>query len=588
MNIHSNNLSYRVYLAGLVAIMLLAAAMRLYLLTADAPIYLTRSQELNTDGPNTIGLARDWVLFGSPPLPAHQPALSRLGYFFFSVLGIGYWQTNFIAVVSSLLAIAFIAAFAHQHFGRRAGLVSALFMTLNFPLLIYSRTPLVYIPLMCGLALALYCWGRGLRHPAWFFVSGLVTLFSITSIKIAGITFLGAAMIALLILTWRCWQQRQPNAWLPLILFLAGSVLFAGIAWFYLFRMETVPYMLPSDVSTRTFNPERGLEENVRFAMVSVLQFGIYSGFFIRVFPLFALVYGYLFYRGVQLLGQNPPCLPLSEIITLLYLGFTVLLLLASNTLPFRFMIALLPPMSLIAALALNAWLRLDRLHLPARFGRWQIVFILIGLTYFLYQFMAAVLKLGHTLRLGTALVDYRVIIDLPVLFVLLIASLLLAMIGILAFVWWIGAGQRTHFTLPLPAARRTIALLAVALIALSDLYQYWDWARDPQYSIVQASRQLSHDIPKDAVLGGPYAYVLTLENQISAIQFYTYNLNALPGVLNPKITHIAVDADSLLKDAPFNEEGLYKVYPDVMKQAKLLKSYTLRGYLVNLYEIQP
>jgi len=105
----------------------------------------------------------------------------------------------------------------------------------------------------------------------------------------------------------------------------------AGIGWLHLFRVTTIQTILPSDVATRTFNLEHGLEENVRFAVVSVLQFGIYSGFFVRIFVLFALAYGYLFYRGGQSLGKNRPTLPMSEIIVLLYLAFTILMLLAST-----------------------------------------------------------------------------------------------------------------------------------------------------------------------------------------------------------------------------------------------------------------
>ncbi|MBE7550229.1 MAG: glycosyltransferase family 39 protein [Anaerolineales bacterium] len=582
-----SKISRRTYLAGLIAILLLAAAMRLYALTADAPIYLTRSQDLNTDGPNTIGFARNWVLFGAKPLPYVQPALTWLAYFFFSTLGIGYWQANFIAVTGSLLAIVFIAAFAHQHFGRRAALVSAFLITLNFPFLIYNRIPMVYTPLAGGLAVALYCWGRGLRRSWWFFLSGLATLFCVLYIKIAGVTFLAAAVVGLLILAWRRWQQRQPEAWTPLLLFLAGAALMAGIGWFHLLRVTTVEAILPSDVATRTFNPQHGLEENVRFALVSVLQFGIYSGFFVRIFVLFALAYGYLFYRGSQLLGKTRSALPMSQVIVLLYLIFTILMLLASNSQPFRFMIALIPPMSLAAALALETWLRSDRIVLPARFGRFQLVVILMSLTYFLYQFLAGAVKLGSALYLGTSLVDYQVILDLPILFAILIVSLFLALAGILAFIWWLGASKRTHLRLPSPAARGLIALLVITAIALGDLYQYWAWARGPQFSIIEASRQITLDVGQKALLGGSYAYVLTLENDLPAEPFYSYNTDVPPSTIDPKITHIAVDADSVLKDAPFNEEGLYKIYPEDMKHAKFIKSYTLRGYLINLYQIE-
>jgi hypothetical protein len=446
---------------------------------------------------------------------------------------------------------------------------------------------MVYTPLACGLALALYCWGRGLCQPRWFFLSGFVSLFCVLYIKIAGVTFLAAAAVGLLILAWRHWQEHRSRVWTPLLLFLAGAALMAGLGWFHLFRVTTIDTILPSDVSTRTFNPARGFEENVRFAMVSALQFGIYSGFFVRIFPLFGLAYGYLFYRCVQWLGKNSPRLAMSEIITLLYLSFTVLMLLASNSQPFRFMIALIPPISLVAALALESWLRSERLPLPAQFGRLQLVFVLIGLSYFLYQLLAGGVKLGYALYLGVSLVDNQVILDLPILFAILIVVLLLTLACILAFVGWLGTGKRLNLAFPSSAARGLIALILVSAIALGDLYQYWSWARAPEFTIIEASRQISRDLGADAFLGGPYAHVLTLQNDLPAVTFYTYNTNVPQGALDPQITHLAVDADSLLKDGPFNEEGLYKIYPEDMKHARLLKTYTLRGYLVKLFRIE-
>lgn len=590
------NPSHRTYLWGMVGLLFLAAALRLYALTADAPIYLSNSQGINTDGPITISAARDKALFDSWEPHTYQikqfylyPALSWLTYFFFSLLGIGYWQANFAIVVSGLLSIVFTAAFAQEQFGRRVAWLSTLFMAINFPYLMYNRIPMVYTPLSCGLALALFCWGRGLRRPTWFFWSGLVTAFTILYVKVIGVSFLPVAGGGFLILAWRRWKQEQPGVYNPLMFFISGGALVVVVWYFHIFiaesRLAVVhPYRI---IATQTFNPTLELEENIRFAVRSILQFGIFSGFFVRLFPLFALAYGYLFYRSGQLLAKNRPVLRMGEVVILLLLISTVLMLLTSSYRPMRYMILLILPMSLAAAIALDAWLRLDRPTLPAQFGKLYPIFIQIGLSYLIYQFLATVFQLRNVLRLNTGLISPEATIGITaILYQLLAIALLVGSLGTLIFLWRVLHVRRYYISLPSLTIRSLVAIILLVTIIGGDLYQYWRWTRNLQYSIIEASHDIGQNLGEGAILGGPYAYALTLENKIPAIGFYS---GGYPGdIRNAPFTHLAVDADGVLNNGPYNDDRMYESYPELMARAKLYKTYSLRGYLIKIYEIEP
>ncbi|MBK7178838.1 MAG: glycosyltransferase family 39 protein [Chloroflexi bacterium] len=166
------------YLIAILLILILAFALRLHNLTADAPLGISPTLELSLDGPATIMAGRDMALFGqwqAVPGP-HQleimyPFMNWLAFVIFRLVGSGYWSANFISVVSGVLSVALVAGFARQHFGRRAALIAAFFLAINYIFIIYNRDPMAYTTVACSMAFVLYAWGRGLRQPVWFFNS---------------------------------------------------------------------------------------------------------------------------------------------------------------------------------------------------------------------------------------------------------------------------------------------------------------------------------------------------------------------------------------------------------------------------------
>jgi hypothetical protein len=588
----SFNPSPRIYGWGMVAILLLAAASRMYALDADLPMHISLSQGATTDGPTTILAGRNRAVFGqwNPYGDLSDqyylfPAMSWLSYLLFSMSGVGYWQANLLSVIMGLLAIVFAAGFAQEQFGRRVALFTALFMSTNYLYLMYNRTPMVYTTLTCGLALALYLWQKGLQDPAWFFPSGCVTAASILFVKILGLALLPAELLGLILLGRRRFCTNQPNAFKPMILFGVG-VLAVSSTWIfsiYLPRAQLLRIHL--DLGIRTFSPSLGFIENLRFAVQSLLQFGIRSGFFIQMLPVFTFSYLYIFLRSTQLLTKTLPHLALAEIVVITFLVGIISSLLASAYQPTRYLIVLIPPMSLIAGLALDKGLKLNYIHFPSTFSRWLLPFVLLGLTYFYYQLLASLVKAIALLRFQTGLADARVIAGGNTLFRLLAIALTLGMVTTLAFLYRTLPDREHRVVLPPNRVRVWIVVGIVTSSSLIDMGRYLVWAQNPQFSIVEASRRVEHDLGEGAILAGPYAYVLSLENRLPAILFYPdmpdKAVSSLP------FTHVAVEADSILENGPFNDERLYRYHAGLMQHAQLLTTYTLRGYLVKIYRIE-
>ncbi len=577
---------HRRYLFLLTAIILIAAALRFYALTADAPFFLSPSQGITTDGATTVGGGRDKILFGdwaafTPERFYYKfPAMGWISFAFFQLIGIGYWQANLIPVISGLLTIALIAAYGHEQFNRRVALIAALFMATNYAFLIYNRIPVVYSPLACGMALALYFWGRGGRHPGWYFASLLVALYNILFLKLAGLAFLPVVLVGFLVIAWQkanIYHLRKTKILAALI---AGTAGFLILFFLIVPKPDELLVRFTQQITSLSFRPSLGLGENVRFVIQSFLQFGIYAGFFIRMLPLLVLSFGYAFVRVGQLLVKDRPRLSMGELALLLYLLGTVGMLLMTNSRPTRYMILLVPPMSLAAAVALDRLTRTTVLSFPSRFGLLYPVYVQLGLAYLIYLLLASIAKLFVVAELGSGLADPAAVLDVRLLFGLLATALLSASIGTFMFLWRTAHIKQPNINLPSATVRKWIAVLFILVAVGGSLYQYWTWARDPQYSLVQSSRQVGEDFDSaSTVMGGSFAYVLTMENEIPAWLFYARS--GREEVEKAKITHLAVEVG-------INDQLMHEYYPDYMERTKIVKTYPVHGYEVKVYEVEP
>ncbi len=571
-------------------ILLLAFALRLHHLTADAPLGISPTPELSLDGPATIAAGRDMALFGewdafSGPRQTQimYPFINWLAFLFFRLLGVSYWSANFISVITSVLSIALVAGFARQHFGRRAALFSAFLLAINYVYIIYNRDPMAYTTVACGMVFMLYAWGRGLRQPVWFFISGASTAFAALFIKLPAISFLPAALLAFLWLIGQKRAWRNGRAYIPLLLFISGILLV--IAAWVLFLYQPQPETVGKAYYARVVNPLQGLEQSIRAALWSVLYMGVDFGFVWRMLPLFILAYGYTFGRLMQLLSRKRPSPNVAEILLLTFLFSSLAMLYVSLIRPLRFQIILIPLISLTAGIALDRLLRHRPLALPTQFGRIYPLFLYGGVTYFLYQVIMAVHAFIYLQPAQSGFAQRWYMPEVPTAYFILTVSLVVAMPLVLFYLFMATQNQNFHLW---PESRRYRSILVGGFLLsalLLQLFQYATMQQTIQYSTVEAARQIARDLPAETtILAGPFAPTLALENSLPAIWLLGVDERTF---LDVEFTHLVVDVTGPYPPRYYTEIQLRDTVPELFTNAQLVHTYKVRDYTVHVYEMK-
>ncbi|MGB2989385.1 MAG: hypothetical protein WBC98_05455, partial [Candidatus Zixiibacteriota bacterium] len=122
----------------------LAAFLGCFCLSADLPLSLSWSQDVNTDPDQYTSFARskalwgEWDLFGRNLVLALNSALTLISYLFFKLLGVGRWQANFVAASLSLLTLIFFYLAIKKGKDEKTALLATFFLGINYILVMYS------------------------------------------------------------------------------------------------------------------------------------------------------------------------------------------------------------------------------------------------------------------------------------------------------------------------------------------------------------------------------------------------------------------------------------------------------------------
>jgi 4-amino-4-deoxy-L-arabinose transferase-like glycosyltransferase len=266
------SLSARTFAAGLIAILLLGAALRFSFPTADPPWRTTVGVVWHDEGAWTHN-ARNRALFGEWRLDAWNPmfvapVFTALEYGSFATFGVGTWQARLVSELAGMVAVLLLGlgvarAGAGREEGRLAGLIAAAWLATNYVYVMYDRAAIMESLMAAFVVAGWYGFVRAQREPMWGLFAGAAAILAYFT-KAAAIFFvaaLGAACLWSLIV--ERGRERSP-ARKAAIWTLAGLTI-AGLA-------ALAAFVIPSWTEYRFYNWQMSVTRKPSYDLRSILD----------------------------------------------------------------------------------------------------------------------------------------------------------------------------------------------------------------------------------------------------------------------------------------------------------------------------
>lgn len=538
------------YYLILIVILLLGLALRVYDLDLDPPLTVGHhSQGLTTDPHHLTSFAANENKFGDPepfPFPKWRvfrvSLVSAAAALIFKVTSAGRTTANLAGVIPSFLGIMFLVAglFIRGNFDKyrdiRPALMAAGFLGLNFILITYNRLPFLESGLIFYFGLIFFLF-RKYRFQTFnlILISSLVSLSCLTG-KIFGIS-IGLAVLGVIVLS----SSEHKSS--HIMWYLSGLVISTAILLAILFGDSIPDYLtyLREMIFTAHGSP-LGLYSDLKQFVLRPITFGsftrlysdspfLFASFYLAMVIVILYAVNYYRYFRQRMTLQ----------FTILWLFFLALLLIPVSYRPLRYSILLFLPVVILICQAIM--LKGENLSSAPR--RWQVlgrVVLTLVNWYFLYHLV----------------IDFIVVEDYKAIAPIVIALTFVSGIGITYLM------SKLNLADLIFSRMRTVRIVLFVFLALSAVYQgtaYVRWITNGAYSIRDASNDLVEVIGPDAVLTGPYAPTLTIDNNLRHF-IYAFGL-PYPGynILEKfPITHLAVDDgsyDVACRDFPETERAV-------------------------------
>jgi 4-amino-4-deoxy-L-arabinose transferase-like glycosyltransferase len=569
-----------------VLVIVLAVFLRCFCLSADLPLNLSWSQDINTDPDQYTSFARSKALFGSWDLfernlvLALNSVLTIFSFLFFKLLGVGRWQANFVAASLSLLTLIFFYLAIKSGKDHKTALLATFFLGINYILVMYGRSTFTEVSVIFFIAAGIYFFVLGMRKGWLLILSGACFAVSVFFGKMLAVFILPVSLGVVVLSALGESPEKHPRIrFSPVLFFVAGS---SGVAllWFFLiyspFSQSVSQFVSGMSVglygSPRAFgsvsdlvyslfsfggvtqvfaNKEYSLGTDLFFRMpfVLVLSMLFLLGFFFRIF------------KVKNILKNLQSCSRL-ELFFALWLVVGILSLMPWNYRPLRYQVLLIPPMCALAAFCLIDFLNPSQARKKPKRSVWFWVFSIPVASFLTFHIISFFLKLfGWTAQLSSIIVP-SVFLSFP-----------------LAYVFH--EAKRWKPSLRMKARKRIIVAEAVLLVVIVNGAQFWGFGRNMQYSLLHSSQDLAQILSKEAVISGPYSQALIMENELKLVSRMFHPGDDDPDFfLRHPITHLALEAEGGQRQQAFTD------YPEVLRNAKLVTTYHLRNFPVHILRV--
>ena len=529
-----------------------AIILRFIHLSADPPYFFAGTgQDLLTDPYNVTFFARNKVLFGSwdifnyPRWIFFKYSLSSAAsYILFLIGGVSRITANLSAIVPNLAGL-FLFSLGMLRESKKSGLVTTLLLVTNMTMFVYGRFPFLENGLIFLCGLLFYIFTR-FHHRNWgLFLSAILAALCALSGKVFGIVMIIPISVVLL-------SEKNDAPHKRTLLFLGATflsmILFAlvfygrefGAVYSYISEQTIGAYGLPKWISSpMTFFPQLlSLNRELRLFNAAPLLFSLL----------------FLYSCGLLALPRSKMKIILSNqafLFNIVWLVSGFLLLMIFNYQPLRYQLFLLLPLSGIVSTIFTNPITFSE---SRKIGITRTIILILLCWFTVAQFAFMVSADSSTQPPLSQLVWYYLI------------PAVIAAVAIILF--------RNKY-LRLISCRNIIPVAFLILCVLTQAHWIYKWFDKLTYNLKMAGADLAQIVNDDAVVIGPYAQALTIDNRLRSF-VYMFGLPHKEENLFQKFhcTHLAADIT--------NEEAAMEDYPELKGRVKLAR-YWVRDVTVNI-----
>ncbi len=549
-----------------ILILLFVASTHLIHLSADPPMYLSSSGGLFGDESALAHNARNKVLFGvwktdgwNPII--YNPILTGLEYVSFSVAGVGLAQLRVVNVIATLLGFYLLFFALKEASGRRVAVFATVLLCWNYTFLMYTRLGLNDAFLFFPMALTFYFFVKGLSNPSFFLYAG-ISSFACYITKASALYYILAVLFTLAIGTIRTRITREKPG-LPvksILWYLLGLAASYG-AWYGFFFLPNKADFGQVGQSWLNLAAPHSLARYWH----NLSSFSFFR--YLRGAPVVVIVswisLPILIYSALRDWTKSSSVLMLS----LLWLFGGYFSLNGLNYRPLRYFIPLIPAICIVTSFALDKIWRFSFYKNPVMAKltpiRWLIPIVVIVLWTGILLFRVTGFK--NTTRWTGEVVGVWVIA------------------GICLYLY--KRFDRRESQISKKGVIGVVSNALVMTMLLVSFYHqipaYFRWVRNPNYSVVDTSRELGKILEK-AYIGGLWSPLATIENKHRALYVGNHWFNYIDTFKIFHLTHL------FLWDGNNREElrFLRHAYPEIMQNAHLINTYNIKGKPVRLFKI--
>lgn len=576
----------------LAVILLFSLYLRFNHLNADPPLNLSWSLGPFTDEGHVTINARNKLFFGEWRLDDFfrmgiSSLVTFLTYLVFKIFGYGFAQARCIPILFSLSTLFLLFLVIKREKMTKYALLSVLLLGFNFVYLMHNRLALEETDMLFFVILSIYFWQLGEEKEIFYVFAGLSLGIATLFVKILGLFFIPILILDFIRLKWSfLFKNLKLSKFKPLyyVALGFGLVLLGWIVLIFLpFKSDVLNYIIANTLKSPAGKPETLFE-----FIENYLTLGTSDRLFARMPLLFILSFSFLLFWFKNLKEKLKSSHSI-EFISVLWLFLGMLFLSSTDYHPIRYQMILIPPLCILAGFSIGKLSEIKLFKTDKKLSFFTLIIwwaLLLVFSYSLiYMLMAYVLThyqsfvplvsaftsdvQGWFYRLSLLIRDYPALV---------LRSVILASVILFPL----------YFVRSLPIFKRGIKIkrafalfpfyVLILLFLLIQLNQYNAWASGARYDLYNISRDL-RSLPSGSVIAGPWTGAVCLENSHRAIVMQSF-ANKDKVLERFEISHL------IIFKGGWEDKFFEQNYPDIMKEATLLKQYPVRNSLLLLYKL--